>query len=59
MVVQRLTPISSEEFSAPARRPAFSVLSNSRLLHTFGLALPDWRAQLKQCFVLDSIAAGR
>ena len=58
-VVQRLIPISTEEFSAPARRPAFSVLSNSRLLQTFGVALPDWRAQLKQCFVLDSIAAGR
>jgi dTDP-4-dehydrorhamnose reductase len=58
-VVQRLIPISTEEFSAPARRPAFSVLSNSRLVHTFGVQLPDWRAQLKQCFVLDSIAAGR
>jgi hypothetical protein len=24
-----------------------------------GVALPDWRTQLKQCFIFDSIAADR
>jgi len=57
LIAQRLTPISTEEFGAPARRPAYSVLSNSRLMQSFGLALPDWRSQLQRCFVPDHTAA--
>jgi len=45
----RLTPIPTSEYPTPARRPAYSVLDNSRLAQTFGLALPDWRAGLAQC----------
>lgn len=50
----RVVPISSEEYAAPARRPAYSVLSNDKLTRTFGLALPDWRTELKE--VLQAIA---
>jgi dTDP-4-dehydrorhamnose reductase len=57
LIAQRLTPISTEEFGAPARRPAYSVLSNSHLMQSFGLALPDWRSQLQRCFVPDHTAA--
>src|SRR6267142_925236 len=49
LTAQRVVPISTEEFRSPARRPANSVLSNSRLLETFGVALPDWRTQLQCC----------
>lgn len=31
----------------PARRPAYSVLSNERIKRTFGVELPDWRSQQK------------
>jgi dTDP-4-dehydrorhamnose reductase len=43
-------PITTEEYPTPARRPPYSVLSNSRLQSTFGIALPDWRAALHDCF---------
>jgi dTDP-4-dehydrorhamnose reductase len=43
-------PITTEEYPTPARRPPYSVLSNSRLQNTFGIALPDWRAALHDCF---------
>jgi dTDP-4-dehydrorhamnose reductase len=59
LIARRIVPISTEEFRSPTHRPAYSVLSNSRLIQTFGVALPDWRAQLQRCFVSDSIAANR
>lgn len=45
----RLIPIQSTEYPAPAKRPAYSVLDNSRFQETFGLALPDWRVSLAAC----------
>jgi dTDP-4-dehydrorhamnose reductase len=56
-IARRVIPISTDEFRSPANRPAYSVLSNSRLLREFGVSLPDWRLQLKRCFVSDSSAA--
>jgi dTDP-4-dehydrorhamnose reductase len=50
LIAQRLTPISSEEYPTAAQRPGYSVLSNSRLERTFGVQLPDWRAQLDTLF---------
>jgi dTDP-4-dehydrorhamnose reductase len=45
----RLLPIPSSEYRSPARRPGYSVLDNTKLWETFGLALPDWRVSLAQC----------
>jgi dTDP-4-dehydrorhamnose reductase len=59
LITRRVIPISTKEFGSPTPRPAYSILSNSRLSQTFGVALPDWRTQLKQCFIFDSIAADR
>jgi len=59
LIARHVVPISTEEFRSPTRRPAYSVLSNSRLIQTFGVALPDWHTQLQRCFVSDSIAANR
>ncbi len=44
-----LIPIPSTEYPAPAKRPAYSVLDNSKVRDTFGLALPDWQESLDQC----------
>jgi dTDP-4-dehydrorhamnose reductase len=50
LITRRVIPITTAEYPTPASRPLYSVLSNSRLLRTFGLALPEWRMQLQQCF---------
>jgi dTDP-4-dehydrorhamnose reductase len=55
LVARRIIPISAKEFASPAQRPAYSILSNSRLNQTFGVTLPDWHAQLQRCFVSDGI----
>ena len=52
---RRVIPVSTEEFGSPTPRPAYSILSNSRLNQTFGVALPDWHDQLQRCFVSKSI----
>ncbi len=43
----KLTPVTTEEFPRPARRPAYSVLSGRRLAE-FGISLPEWRDALKR-----------
>jgi dTDP-4-dehydrorhamnose reductase len=55
--VSRMEPISTGEFPTPARRPAYSVLSNRKLNDTFGIALPHWRHALALC--LEEDEAGR
>jgi dTDP-4-dehydrorhamnose reductase len=45
-VCRRVVPISTEEFAAPARRPAFSVLDSELLARTFRVRLPRWQEQL-------------
>ncbi len=48
----RLIPISSSDYPAPAKRPSYSVLDNTKFQQTFGLAMPDWRESLEQCLEL-------
>jgi dTDP-4-dehydrorhamnose reductase len=55
LVTRRVTAIPTEEYPTPARRPAYSVLSNSRLKQDFGLELPDWSLQLHAVFAEDRI----
>ena len=45
--VKRIVPITSDQYQTPARRPKNSVLSNAKVLHTFGIQMPDWRDQLR------------
>ena len=53
---RRVIPIATSDYPTPARRPAYSVLSNSKFNRVFGIQLPDWRKQLKQVFSLNNSA---
>ncbi len=44
---KRVVAITTEQYQTPARRPHNSVLSNAKIQTAFGIALPDWRAQLR------------
>ena len=53
LIAKRISPITTAEYPSLARRPAYSVLSNSRLEQHFGIRLTDWRTQLHSA-VTDS-----
>ncbi len=48
-VIQKITPISSEEFGAAAKRPKVSILSNGKIEAKLGVVPVDWRDQLAEC----------
>ena len=50
LIARRITPIATQEFPTPARRPAYSVLGNRKLNDAFGVKLPDWETQLRALF---------
>jgi dTDP-4-dehydrorhamnose reductase len=56
LLTRRVVPITTAEYPTPARRPAYSVLSNSKLNRVFGIQLPDWREQLKKVLSLNNSA---
>mgnify|MGYP001585284680 CR=1 FL=1 len=45
----KLVSITTADFPLPARRPAYSVMSNAKLFETFGIALPEWEKSLRLC----------
>ncbi len=54
LLTRRVIPIATAEYPTAARRPPYSVLSNSKLNRVFGIQLPDWRKQLKLVFCLNT-----
>lgn len=52
--LQNIAPITTEQYPTAAKRPANSMLDNSKLAKNFGLELPEWRECLGM--VLDEAA---
>ncbi len=44
-----VTPITTDAYPTPAKRPAYSVLDCGKLQRTFGITMPDWRDALAAC----------
>jgi dTDP-4-dehydrorhamnose reductase len=44
-----VTPISTDEYPTPAKRPAYSVLDKSKAAKTFGIDIPHWSDGLDRC----------
>lgn len=44
-----VTPLHTEEYPTPAKRPHYSVLDKSKIKKTFGFNIPWWEDSLKKC----------
>ena len=45
----QVIPISTADFPTPAKRPAFSLLDNSKIKKIYRLVIPDWKTSLEKC----------
>lgn len=45
----RLTAITTAEYPSAARRPAYSVLANDKIIGRFAISLADWRDGTRRC----------
>jgi dTDP-4-dehydrorhamnose reductase len=53
----RVKPIATADYPLPARRPANSLLDNTRLAGTFGIRQVPWAEALQACLTEDAPAA--
>lgn len=44
-----VNPITTNQFPTPAKRPAYSVMDKTKIQHTFGVQLLNWRESLQKC----------
>jgi dTDP-4-dehydrorhamnose reductase len=50
LAIENIHPILTSEYPTPAKRPANSLLDNSKIFADFGIQLPDWNSSLDQLF---------
>lgn len=46
-VKAELEPVDKDIFNLPAKRPNFSVLDNTKIKNELGIAIPDWKMDLR------------
>jgi len=44
-----VNPLSTEQFSTPAKRPKYSALDKTKIQTTFSVGLKDWKDSLRAC----------
>jgi dTDP-4-dehydrorhamnose reductase len=44
-----LKPISTDNYPAPTKRPAYSVLDKNKIQKIFGVQIKDWKKSLESC----------
>jgi dTDP-4-dehydrorhamnose reductase len=44
-----LVPVTTEEYAAPAPRPAYSVMDLSKIRAAFSVEIPEWKEALARC----------
>lgn len=45
----RISPVTSEQYPAAAKRPAYSVLNKEKIKSVFGITIPYWKDSLVVC----------
>jgi dTDP-4-dehydrorhamnose reductase len=45
----KVSPVLSDQFPTPAKRPNYSVLDKSKIKNTFALEIPYWKDSLQVC----------
>lgn len=45
----RVNPVTTAEYPAKTKRPAYSVLDKTKIKKTFGVAVPSWQESLSAC----------
>ena len=49
--VERITPIATDDFPLPAKRPNYSVLCKQKYISATGVAIPSWHESLRRYLV--------
>tara|TARA_R110002049_G_scaffold117316_2_gene270369 strand:- start:10931 stop:11818 length:888 start_codon:yes stop_codon:yes gene_type:complete len=47
----KANPISTKEYSTPAKRPVHSVMNNSKIKETLNIEIPYWKDSLMNCLI--------
>lgn len=45
----QVMPISTPDFPTAAKRPAYSLMDNSKIKKVYGIRIPDWKTSLVKC----------
>ena len=44
-----VNPITTDQYPTPAKRPHYSLLNKAKIKHEYNIAIPYWRASLREC----------